>query len=298
MGLSGPHRDDLVPAARSNERGHWESEAVHMCNVRILAARGGDTYAPPPPVSGWSEDPLYDPLRAEAAAWFMSTYEGKPLVLKDPRLCVTLPIWKMALPAPLPTIFVLRDPLEVARSLQARDELPIVLGLALWDRYIRSAVLSLENSPTLVVNYADMVTDPVKWTDVVFDYLEAMDVDIDQARRSRAPLFLDVGLRHQMRGDSEYEPLIGPHREIHDLLVQRSGTHSIWKAPELPATPPWADYVLDLRREVVLARHELYWTKSSRIVRAADALWHLTGRGPRRPDFLHQPPEDVRDPTS
>lgn len=281
LGLTAPKADDLVPASESNQRGHWESETVHMCNVRVLAARGADTYAPPPPSAGWELDRKFDPLRTEAAQWYRSTSEGGPVVLKDPRLCMTLPLWRSALPGPLASIFVLRDPLEVARSLQARDELPIVLGLALWDRYLRSAALSLRGSPTLVVDYSAMVTDPVKWSDVMCAYLEELGVSLGRDARGAALKFLDARLRHQTTDRSDYEPLIGAHREVHAILTERVGTHAFWEPPELPPAPPWTEYILQLRREVVLARHELYWTKSSRVFRAARALWRLTGSGPR-----------------
>ena len=209
LGLAGPRPNDLVAASQANERGHWESESVHMCNVRVLAALGADTYAPPLPAPGWENDHAFDPLRAEAARWFSSTFEERPLVLKDPRLCITFPLWRSALPRPLATVFVLRDPLEVARSLQARDELPLVLGLALWDRYVRAAAQSLEGSPTLVVDYAAMTEDPVKWIAVVGSYLEELGIELGADRKGAVSKFLDVRLRHQKRDDTDYEPLVG-----------------------------------------------------------------------------------------
>jgi hypothetical protein len=282
LGLAGPRVEDLVPANEGNERGHWESESVHMTNVRALAALGGDTYAPPPAAApGWEKDHSFDVLRTEAADWFTSTSDGRPLVLKDPRLCMTLPLWKSALPDPLPALFVLRDPLEVARSLYARDRLPVVLGLALWDRYVRSAALSLEGSPTLVVDYAAMLEDPIKWSEVICGYLEEQGIDLGADSRSAALRSLDSGLRHQRRDSGEYEPLAGALREVHAFLSERAGTQSVWVPPELPPAPEWADYTLQLRRQVVLTRHELYWTQSSRVFKAASALWRLTGRGPR-----------------
>lgn len=291
LGLAGPRPHDLVPASESNERGHWESESVHMTNVRVLAALGGDTYAPPPPVRGWADDAKFDSLRREASQWFASTYDGRPVVLKDPRLCVTLPLWRSALPGRLPTIFVLRDPLEVARSLQARDELPIVLGLALWDRYVRAASMSLEGSSALVVDYAAMLADPVKWTDVVWSYLEDEGVPLAPGARASRSAFLEADLRHQTPDDAEYEPLVGAHHETYAALAAQAGTHSSWRPPDLPPTPPWAEYVLQLRREVVLAKHELYWTQSSRVYQTAEKMWRLTGGGPR-PSLDHLGTDD------
>ena len=96
--------------------------------------------------------------------------------------------------------------------------------------------------------------------------------------------FLDTGLRHQRTEDSEYEPLVGAHREVHEILMERAGSQSIWQPPELPPAPDWADYVLQLRREVVLAKKELYWTQTSRTFRIVNAFWRLTGGGPSLPE--------------
>ena len=140
---------------------------------------------------------------------------------------------------------------------------------------------SLQGSPTLVVDYAAMLEDPVKWSDVVCGYLEEQGIRLGPDSRSAAPKFLDARLRHQGTGEADYEPLIGAHREVHAILTERVGTHEAWNPPELPPAPPWVDYVIEQRREVVLARHELHWTKSSRVFRAASAVWRLTGNGPR-----------------
>jgi hypothetical protein len=284
MGLTPPKIDDLVPAQESNERGHWESESVILHSLKVLGTLGAHTYAPPPPTSGWEARPEFDRLRTEAARWLADTSDGRPVVLKDPRLCMTLPIWKSAVPGPIPALFVLRDPLEVARSLEARDNLPMLLGLALWDRYVRSAALSLEGSPTLVVDYTAMLEDPVKWSDVICGFLQVWGVDLDPDARSVALEFLDTGLRHQKTEDTEYEPLVGAHQEVHAILSERAGSESIWQPPELPPAPPWADYVLQLRREVVLARKELYWTQTSRAYKVVSSAWRLTGGGPSLPE--------------
>ncbi len=285
MGLVPPKIEDLVPAEDSNERGHWESETVVMHSLKVLGGLSGRTYSPPPPTSGWEAGPEFDIRRAEAAQWLADTSDGRPVVLKDPRLCMTLPVWKTAVPGPIPVLFVLRSPLEVARSLEARDNLPMLFGLALWDRYVRSAALSLEGSPTLVVDYSAMLEDPVKWSDVICGFLQEWGVDLNPDARSVALEFLDSGLRHQKTEDSEYEPLVGAHQEVHAILSERAGSQSIWQPPELPPPPPWADYVLQLRREVVLARKELYWTQTSRVFRMVNAAWRLTGGGPSLPEI-------------
>ena len=140
LGLTGPQPDDLVPPTRTNESGHWESRSVIRCNVQLLLAAGFIGYGPPPVGFDWSQVEGYAERRDEAQEWFRVTHSGGPVMVKDPRMCLTLTFWRNALPAPMAAVFVLRDPLKVARSLETRDGLSLSLSLALWDRYIRFRV--------------------------------------------------------------------------------------------------------------------------------------------------------------
>jgi hypothetical protein len=279
LGLEGPREDDLVPADKSNERGHWESEAVHQCNSHVLAARGATAYAPPPVETGWESAPRFDDARREAAQWFTSTSAGRPLVMKDPRFCLTLPLWRSAVPARLGAVLVLRDPLEVARSLQARDSIPVMLGLAMWDRYLRSAAVGLAGLPTLVVEYNAMLANPVKATESMSGFLEQLGVGAEAGTRDAAAGRLDPQLRHQARDRDEYDDVVRPLRDVLGVLAERRGSHDAWQPPAFSPEPPWVDDVLFLRREFASAARELYWIKESRAFRLVSGLWRLKGGG-------------------
>ena len=136
LGLSGPRPDDLIPASSANESGHWESRGMHRYNARLLAAVGATGYGPPQVMVRWDGVRGYNEIRDAASSWFATTYVGKPRMVKDPRLCVTLPFWRDVLPKSTAAVFVLRDPVRVARSLEARDDIPMTLALAVWDRYV------------------------------------------------------------------------------------------------------------------------------------------------------------------
>jgi hypothetical protein len=280
LGLDGPREEDLIPADTSNERGHWESESVHQCNAHILTALGATSYAPPVVEPGWETQPRFDAARREAAQWFTSTSSGRPLVLKDPRLCLTLPLWRTALPARLGAVLVLRDPMEVARSLQARDHIPVMLGLAMWDRYLRSAASGLAGLPSLVVEYDAMLANPVKATESMSDFLEQqLGVKAEMGTRDAAAGRLDAGLRHQDTERDEYDDVVRPLRDVYGVLAERRGSHEAWQPPVLPPAPPWVDDVVFLRREFASAVRELYWIKESRAYRLVSGLWRLKGGG-------------------
>ncbi len=160
----------------------------------------------------------------------------------------------------------------------------MVLGLALWDRYVRSAALSLEGSPTLVVDYTAMLEDPVKWSDVICGFLQASGVDLDPmrgaSRWSSSTPACDISRLRTPSTSHLSERTERCTRSCRSAV----GTESIWQPPELPPAPPWADYVLQLRREVVLARKELYWTQTSRAYKVVSSAWRLTGGGPSLPE--------------
>ena len=56
-------------------------------------------------------------------------------------------------------VHVVRDPLEVADSLAARDGLDRNDALALWERYTRSAFAATRGWPRVVVDYGELVGD-------------------------------------------------------------------------------------------------------------------------------------------
>jgi hypothetical protein len=60
-------------------------------------------------------------------------------VLKEPRLCLLLPVFRPAIVNPV-VIFIVRSPVEVAASLRLRNKPPLSLGIALWEFYNRQAL--------------------------------------------------------------------------------------------------------------------------------------------------------------
>jgi hypothetical protein len=277
-GLAGPPPEDLVPPSSSNERGHWESRTVVNCNTRLLAAVGATAYAPPADLPDWL-DPQFDELRVEAQRWFVEYSDGRPLVLKDPRCCLTLPFWRTAIPARMGAVLVVRDPMEVARSLQARDHIPVLLGLAMWDRYVRTVVPSLTGLPTLVLEYAAMLSDPTAASESVAEFLQCLGVAVERATDGPASR-LDASLRHQRASEADYGDLAHPQQDLYRLLVSKAGFHGSWRPPEMAPAPSWVEDALEMRRELSSARRELHWVQASRAYKLAGALWRRTGERP------------------
>jgi hypothetical protein len=284
LGLSGPAADDLVPGSSSNERGHWESREVIRCNTKLLRQRGTTGFGPPEPQSTWNDLAKYDVLRSDAAKWYVASFSGTPIVMKDPRTCLTLSFWRDALPTPMVAILVLRDPLQVARSLQKRDGVPMSLGLALWDRYLRSADLGLDGLPVQVVDYDRMLEDPRQGTSEVVKFLSHVGIDVAPAAVEAGVESLDSTLRHHSGEEDTYSEFAGVQREIYQELLGMAGVHEAWKSRTFPSPPLWVDDVIELRRSYEQKRREVRQLRKTRAVRASAALKRVTGGSSRTSD--------------
>ena len=279
LGLTGPRPDDLVPVSDSNESGQWQSKRMSACNARLLQALGATAMAPPAVTLRWDGVRAFPEIRQAALRWFSSTYAGRSMVMKDSRLCMTLPFWRDVLPAPMAAVFVVRDPLSVARSLEAGGEIPKTLGLAVWDRSMRSASLVLEGLATLVLDYDEMSADPAGTTDAVVRFLEQVDVDGPPSLREAATRHLDSALDHQKAEDDEYHDLAFVQRRMFDALLDRKGFHAAWEPPApFPPAPLWVEDALQMRRDLSSKTRLLRNMKSALPNRIGARLGRLTGR--------------------
>src|SRR6185436_5792265 len=159
MGCHAGTPESLKPGDTANERGYWERWDVWGLNEQILAAAGASWREVADLDLGSLAEDVRQKLEVHARDLVADLDEHRPWVLKDPRLCVLLPLWRPALSAP---VFVLahRDPLETARSLLARDGLPLAVGIALWEVYNLAALRHSLGAPRLCVSHRRLLSDP------------------------------------------------------------------------------------------------------------------------------------------
>ena len=179
-----------------NPSGFWESRRLVAVNDQVLAHFGGTWAEPPELPPGWAALPGLAPLRREARRCFALSYPTREWVWKDPRACLTLPFWRSLLRGRLAAIVVVRHPLEVARSLEKRNRMPLAAGLALWDRYMRDAVAGLGDLPALYVHYDSLLEDPRRVAAGIRRFLAAEGFAVHDASPDALAAFIDEGLRH------------------------------------------------------------------------------------------------------
>ena len=80
-------------------------------------------------------------------------------LIKDPRQVLTWPLWAAAVEDAV-LVFVYRDPIAVAVSLQRRNGFPLSLGLMLWEYYNLLAINALHGRDSVSLAYEDVAVDP------------------------------------------------------------------------------------------------------------------------------------------
>lgn len=267
LGLSMCRERDIF-SGPWNPTGHWESIRVAKLDERLIAQMGCRWWYPPPagaPYHEWAAKITTE--AAFAAQVFNGVHEQRPWVWKDPRACLLVPFWRRALEDRFAVVLIVRHPLEVAESLQRRNELPLPFGVALWERYNRLLLEHVDGLPVLVSRYEELVADPVDWCARAAAFLGEVGIAV----RAGAPGgavedFVDPRQRHSVHSGAEQ---ISDAAALLEVIDSQLGAHTRFQTPALgpePASveqelaryglerepswrpPPWAKGGLSARR--------------------------------------------------
>ncbi|WP_157775115.1 hypothetical protein [Hartmannibacter diazotrophicus] len=194
----------LLPGAAGNVVGHWEPADVVALNDEILASMGlGWTSATRLPAR-WFDSQEAEFFTQKAAEVLRRNLQPiQTAVIKDPRLCRLLPLWIEAARRAGWTpnvVLMVRNPLEFAASLKARDRFNTTRTLMIGLRYLLDAEYGSREVPRAFVTYDSLLGE---WRstlqrlgerlDLVWPHLtDKTAVEIDE--------FLSDGLRHHKLG--------------------------------------------------------------------------------------------------
>ena len=155
---------NLLPPDEFNPRGYWECRQLCECHDDLLASAN----------SRWHDYQRLDPHRLATEANRLGHRQrikdavsqafgdAALFVLKDPRICRFVPLILSILDElkvrPV-VILPVRNPLEVASSLQQRDGFSRPKALLLWLRHVLDAEYSSRAIPRFFMRYEDLLLD-------------------------------------------------------------------------------------------------------------------------------------------
>ncbi|MDH3707162.1 MAG: glycosyltransferase, partial [Acidimicrobiia bacterium] len=254
-----PDEADLVGGDESNPRGHFEVQALMDLTEELLTRAGGAWYAPTSAaIKSISEliDPTYG-LEPRARRTFVESYSTDRWLMKDPRLCLTLPFWRQVAGGPQAALLLRRDPVSVAHSIRDRNGLAIRHGLAIWERYTRTALAGLAGLPLFVIDYDDLLEAGDATTALIDFGLEqlgpAAGDDDAQIRLDRFASVLEADLRHHRSAEDGADLLSAQQAKLLERLAALDGRHDEFEPPDLGRETPG----LDLLFEAAVSLYEL-----------------------------------------
>ena len=227
-----------------NAKGFWERRDVRTLNDQILLAADSDWDC----VSQFDPERIPDSVRARyvslATDITMDLDAHRPWFMKEPRMCVLLPIWREAMELPV-CVHVCRNPVAVARSLEVRNEIPIAVGLALWELYNVRALAASADLPRVFSSYEDLLARP---GEVVARLRSGLvrhgSYPLREPAEDELTAALDRNLRHQRASGSALKAATPQQRRLYDLLTGATADPAI-----VESTPEVSQSSLDVLRE-------------------------------------------------
>ncbi|YBV96726.1 hypothetical protein M1D80_07340 [Phyllobacteriaceae bacterium JZ32] len=190
----------VMPANPTNETGHWEPTPIAQLNDRILTSASSKwddwlDFSSDQPNSAQGEK-----FREEATATLEKEFgDSRLFVLKDPRICRLAPFWIEVLQNagihPL-VITPVRNPLEVAASLQKRNGFELPYGHLLWLRHMLDAEFASRNVPRYFTSYDRLLGE---WADVLREAASAFGISwprISDETAAEIDAYLSEKYRH------------------------------------------------------------------------------------------------------
>ncbi len=195
---------DLVPAGPDNPEGFWEHAEAVGINDAILQGLGRTWYDMRDMPDGWMDSPCAKVAEQRIGALIEHEFAASSLcAVKDPRMCLTAPLWIKVFEArgfEVDCLFLTRDPWEVVESLHQRNDWPRAPLFLMWIQYIMEATAASEQKRRAMITYDQLVSD---WRGSMKRVARALHlrwpVAPDSAQAKAVDAFLDPGLRHHQR---------------------------------------------------------------------------------------------------
>lgn len=187
----------------ANARGHWERHRLCNLHDEVFAMNGGTwmdaghNLALP---ENWHSTPGVFGVENRIVEYMSRVLASAELTgFKDPRTARLLPLWEGVfdrLGAEPRFIFCVRDPSQVARSLEARDSSARAEGEYRWLMYNAHGLHGLGDKPVRIIPYEDWFTKPLATAERLARWIYPGRSPSPEALQALVASVLDPALRH------------------------------------------------------------------------------------------------------
>jgi hypothetical protein len=225
---------DLLRARPANPKGFWESVIVTLGDELLLALADGRWWCPPAPADILRR--ATPDVRTCYRRAFCAVHPTPEWVVKDPRLCFTLPFWREVLDLRPLIVLAVRPPADVAASSTRRTNVPPELTLALWERSMRVVLAHAVGLPVMVVTVPAVLDRLHDWCEEAQEMLATNGfATAGPDWRGRVEAFVEPRL---LQPAPCALPLSPSQAALWDLVESLDGCHRSLPLIDLPPETP------------------------------------------------------------
>ncbi len=203
---------DHIPANRTNPDGFFENREVLKLNEDVLASIGAGVFQPPP-LEYFLRGGLDDQVARMRRVIEFYFPEAATIGIKDPRLALTLPVWRAAWP-PIVPVIIFRDPGAAASSIVEQNGIALDHALSLWYPYYQRILQYTTGLPRFVTSFERLVALPVEVTGQLARHL-GVSFDPAAAKEKLERLVVAGRIRHSARAEPAHlSPFIDANTKL------------------------------------------------------------------------------------
>jgi hypothetical protein len=225
LGVSLPKKTLMGPH-ECNQRGLFEAFALAVAHDELLASAGSHWHDWRPLDQQWFQLPQAEKHRRNIRAVLVNEFDDDPVVvIKDPRICRFVPFIASILAElnvePV-AVLPVRNPLEVAYSLEHRNGFTVSKSTLLWLRHVLDAEFHSRHMSRCFLLYEEFLLDWRAHMDRIVDQTGIVWPDWSERSTAKIDEFLTGELRHErvpfdeIEGRSDIALWV---REAYEILV-------------------------------------------------------------------------------
>ena len=191
-------------ANQENPKGFWERKDVRALNDMILHSAQAEWHR----INDFSLDKVPQNTLADfdkkASRLLLELDAHRPWFLKEPRFCLTFPLWRKHLEVPI-CIHVYRSPIQIAQSLRTRNGFSLQFGLALWEKYTLEDLKVTKGYPNLLVLHSDALAQPLQVVTKLYQQLTDLGCQGLRIPHEKEITSFVTPELHRERGSADFE---------------------------------------------------------------------------------------------
>lgn len=222
LGISLGDNSSIYGPDTHNTKGYYENKSIVLCNEKLLSNKVIEIF---PEIINWAC--IKDTTTLDSLGWILGAYlpvfskkdctdytekitldsflsvkdgvsRDTPVLIKDPRLSLTLPLWQNSTKIRAAIIMV-RNPFSVAESLLKRNLICYELSLYLWTIYTFSALKFTEKIPKIIIDYESTIYKKNETIDSILSFLDTLHINPSITQINNAKKHIKYDMDHSIR---------------------------------------------------------------------------------------------------